>query len=74
MYFDIIIYLNAALNVAGRKVVLVRKSTTTAANIAGSGAALVNGSASKALPIALYSVTTCVSDGTDWYCNNGSPL
>ena len=68
------IYLSAALNVAGKKVVLVRKSTTTAANIAGSGGALVNGAATKALPTTLYSVTTCISDGTDWYCNNGTPL
>ena len=68
------IYLDSTLNVAGKKVVLVRKSTTTAANIGANGGALINGVATKALPTALYSVTTCISDGTDWYCNDGIPL
>ena len=68
------VYLDSALNVAGKKVVLVRTSTTTAANIGANGGALVNGVSAKPLPTTLYSETTCISDGTDWYCNNGSPL
>lgn len=68
------IYLDSALNVAGKKVVLVRKSTTTAANIGANGGALINGVSTKPLPTILYSTTTCVSDGTDWYCSNGQAL
>jgi len=68
------IYLDAALRVAGKKVVLVRKSTTTAASIAANGGALVNGSLTKPLPTTLYTATTCVCDGTDWYCSNGQAL
>ena len=68
------IYLNSALNQVGYKVKLIRTSTTAAADISGSGGALVNGAAAKALPTAVYSTTTCVSDGTDWYCSNGSIL
>ena len=68
------IYLDSTLNVAGKKVVLVRKSTTTAANIGANGGALINGVSTKPLPTILYSTTTCVSDGTDWYCSNGQAL
>ena len=68
------IYLDSPLNVAGRKVVLVRTSTTAAANIGANGGASVNGVAAKPLPTILYSTTTCVSDGTDWYCSNGQTL
>ena len=68
------IYLNSDLNQVGYKVKLIRTSTTAAADISGSGGALVNGAAAKALPTAVYSTTTCVSDGTDWYCSNGSIL
>jgi len=67
------IYLDSPLNVAGRKVVLVRTSTTAAANIGANGGS-VNGVAAKPLPTILYSTTTCVSDGTDWYCSNGQTL
>jgi len=67
------IYLSAALNIAGKKVVLVRTSTTAAADIGANGG-LVNGVANKALPTALYSATTCISDGTNWYCNDGDPI
>lgn len=68
------IYLNSAMNQVGYKVKLIRTSTTAAADLSGSGGALVNGAAAKALPTAVYSTTTCVSDGTDWYCSNGSIL
>jgi hypothetical protein len=67
------IYLSAALNIAGKKVVLIRTSTTAAADLGANGA-LVNGVANKALPTALYSATTCISDGTNWYCNDGDPI
>ena len=67
------IYLSAALNIAGKKVVLIRKSTTAAADLGANGG-LVNGVANKALPTALYSATTCISDGTNWYCNDGDPI
>mgnify|MGYP003149874655 CR=1 FL=1 len=66
------IYLGTAI--AGKKVTLIRTSTTAAADIAGSGGALVNGAAIKALPTTVFSATTCISDGTNWYCNDGDPL
>jgi len=68
------IYLNSALNVAGKKIVLVRTADTNAATLAGSIGTQVNGSSTKALPTALYSTTTCISDGTNWYCTNGDIL
>ena len=68
------INLNAALIEAGKKVVLVRTSTTNAANISSNGGALINGAATKALPTTLYSGVTCICDGTDWYCSAGQPL
>jgi hypothetical protein len=68
------IYLNSALNQLGYKVKLIRTSTTATADISGSGGALINGVGAKALPTAVYSTTTCVSDGTDWYCSNSSIL
>jgi hypothetical protein len=68
------INLNAALVEAGKKVVLVRTSTTAAANISSNGGALINGAAAKALPTTLYSGVTCICDGTDWYCSAGQPL
>ena len=54
------IYLNSAMNQVGYKVKLIRTSTTAAADLSGSGGALVNGAAAKALPTAVYSTTTCV--------------
>lgn len=68
------IYLNSALNVAGKKIVLIRTADTNAATLAGSIGAQVNGSSTKALPTALYSTTTCISDGANWYCTNGDIL
>jgi len=68
------IYLNSALNVAGKKIVLIRTADTNAATLAGSIGTQVNGSSTKALPTALYSTTTCISDGTNWYCTNGDIL
>jgi hypothetical protein len=62
------------MNVAGYKVELVRTSTTAAGVISGSGGALINGAVTKALPTTVYSTTTCISDGTDWYCTNGTIL
>lgn len=66
--------LNSALNVAGKKVVLIRVADTNTVTLAGSGGAQINGSGNKALPTLLYSTTTCISDGTNWYCTNGSVL
>ena len=68
------ITLNSAMNIAGYKVELVRTSTTAAAVISGGGGALINGAGTKALPTTVYSTTTCISDGTDWYCTNGTIL
>jgi hypothetical protein len=68
------IYLNSALNVAGKKIVLIRKADTNSVTLAGSGGAQINGSGTKALPTALYSTTTCISDGANWYCTNGAIL
>tara|TARA_S200002703_G_scaffold49279_2_gene42637 strand:+ start:3585 stop:5207 length:1623 start_codon:yes stop_codon:yes gene_type:complete len=68
------IYLNSALNVAGKKVVLIRVADTNTVTLVGSGGAQLNGSGTKALPTLLYSTTTCISDGTNWYCTNGSVL
>ena len=67
------IYLDSSLNVAGKKVVLIRVADTNTVTLAGTGAQ-INGSGNKALPTLLYSTTTCISDGTDWYCTNGSVL
>jgi len=66
------IYLGS--EVAGKKVVLVRTSTTNAADLSANGGALINGAVAKALPTTLYSAVTCISDGTDWYCSAGQPL
>lgn len=68
-----VITLNSALNVAGKKVVLIRVADTNTVTLAGAGAQ-INGSGTKALPTLLYSTTTCISDGTNWYCTNGSVL
>tara|TARA_R110002020_G_scaffold418445_1_gene627682 strand:+ start:20 stop:2134 length:2115 start_codon:yes stop_codon:yes gene_type:complete len=68
------IYLNSTMNQAGYKITIIRTSTTAAADIGGTGGALINGSATKALPTAVYSTTTCISDGTDWYCTRGSVI
>jgi len=68
------IYLNSALNVAGKKIVLIRTADTNTVTLAGSVGAQINGSGTKALPTALYSTTTCISDGTNWYCTNGDIL
>lgn len=68
------IYLDSSLNVAGKKVVLIRVADTNTVTLVGAGGAQLNGSGTKALPTLLYSTTTCISDGTDWYCTNGSVL
>ena len=68
------IYLNSALNVAGKKIVLIRTADTNTVTLAGSVGAQINVSGTKALPTALYSTTTCISDGTNWYCTNGDIL
>ena len=68
------IYLNSALNVAGKKIVLIRTADTNTVTLAGSVGAQINGSSTKALPTALYSTTTCISDGTNFYCTNGAIL
>ena len=62
------------MNVAGKKVDLIRTSTTNAASIDGQSAN-INGTAGVvALPTTLYSKVTCISDGTDWYCHESTPL
>jgi len=68
------IYLDSSLNVVGKKVVLIRVADTNTVTLVGSGGAQLNGSGTKALPTLLYSTTTCISDGTNWYCTNGSVL
>lgn len=68
------ITLNSAMNVAGYKVKLIRTSTTTSATLSGGGGAQINGSGTKSLPTTVYSTTTCINDGTDWYCTNGTIL
>lgn len=68
------IYLDSSLNVAGKKVVLIRVATTNTVTLVGGGGSQLNGSGTKALPTLLYSTTTCISDGTNWYCTNGSVL
>jgi hypothetical protein len=68
------IYLDSSLNVAGKKVVLIRVADTNTATLVGGGGAQLNGSGTKALPTALYSTTTCISDGTNFYCTNGAIL
>ncbi len=53
---------------------LIRTSTTTAATVGSSGTSTINGSATKALPTAVYSVTTCIANGNTWYCSTGTIL
>jgi len=66
------IYINSNLNVAGKEIILIRTSTTNAADLAASGGALINGAAIAALPTTVYSKVSCISDGTDWYCSTGT--
>ena len=65
------ITLNNAMNVAGYKIELIRTSTTASATLAGGGS--VNGGVTMSLPTALYSKTTCVSNGSGWFCTNQTP-
>ena len=65
------ITLNNAMNVAGNRVELVRTSTTASATLAGSGS--VNGGFTMSLPTAVYSRTTCISNGSGWFCTNQTP-
>ena len=58
----------------GYQVKLIRTSTIAAATLAGGGTSTINGSASKALPTSVYSITTCVANGGDWYCSTGTVL
>ena len=65
------ITLNNAMNVAGYKIELIRTSTTASATLAGGGS--INGGLTIALPTAVYSKTTCVSNGSGWFCTNQTP-
>ena len=65
------ITLNNAMNVAGYKIELIRTSTTASATLAGGGS--VNGGITMSLPTAVYSKTTCVSNGSGWFCTNQTP-
>ena len=64
------ITLNNAMNVAGYKIELIRTSTTASATLAGSS---INGGLTMSLPTAVYSKTTCVSNGSGWFCTNQTP-
>ena len=64
------IYLNSAMNVAGKEVILIRTSTTNSADIRGSGGELINGLVNKALPTTVYSKVNCISNGTNWFCSS----
>lgn len=58
----------------GHKKTLIRISTTNSAFIGTTGSSTINGSATKALPTAVYSVTTCIANGNVWYCSTGTVL
>jgi len=58
----------------GFKTELIRTSTTTAATVGSSGTSTINGSTTKSLPTAVYSVTTCIANGNAWYCYTGTIL
>ena len=58
----------------GFKTELIRTSTTTAATVGSAGTSTINGSSTKALPTAVYSVTTCIANGNVWYCSTGTIL
>ncbi len=60
---------------AGKEVLLIRINNTNSSDVVGQLGSLLNGSGvALSLPITLYSETRFVSDGTDWYGYNSSPL
>ena len=58
----------------GFKTKLIRTSTTNSATVGSSGTSTINGSTTKSLPTAVYSVTTCIANGNAWYCSTGTIL
>tara|TARA_B100001121_G_scaffold310643_1_gene343446 strand:- start:2142 stop:4442 length:2301 start_codon:yes stop_codon:yes gene_type:complete len=68
------ITLNSNMNVAGKKITLIRTSTVNSATLSGSGGAQINGSLTESLPVTVNSVVSCISDGTDWYCYENNVL
>lgn len=68
------ITLNSNMNVAGKKITLIRTSTVNSATLSGSGGAQINGSLTESLPVTVNSVVSCVSDGTNWYCYENNVL
>ena len=67
------IYLPAAKN--GKEIILIRIGNTNSAFVAGTGSAKINGvGIAQNLPTVLYTKTTFISNGTDWYANDSTPL
>ena len=65
---------DSSLLPTGFQVKLIRTASTTAADIGAGGGSTINGSGTKALPTALYSVVTCTANTNVWYCSTGTVL
>ena len=66
------IYLPAAKD--GKEIILIRTNGTSSASVSGLFGSTINGIAVKALSTTLYTETRFISDGTDWYANDGTPI
>ncbi len=67
------IYLPTARD--GKEVILIRTNNTNSAFVVGSGGAKINGvGIAQNLPTAVYTKTTFISNGTDWYANDSAPF
>ena len=59
----------------GKEIILIRTNNTNSAFVVGSGGAKINGSGlTQNLPTVVYTKTTFISNGTDWYANDSAPL
>ena len=60
----------------GHRKTLIRVGTTASVSIESQGTSTINDPTlnAKALPTAVYSVTTCIANGNVWYCSSGTIL
>lgn len=60
----------------GHRKTLIRVGTTVSVSIESQGTSTINDPTLnvKALPTAVYSVTTCIANGNVWYCSTGTIL
>jgi hypothetical protein len=80
---DSVVFFNASipggtiylpLPVLGKEIILIRYATTNSASVAPAFPATINGLATKPLSTTLYTMTRIISDGTNWYANESTPL